>query len=441
MKKIVKKLLLTSLLFSAVIIPAKAHASFFNWATLSNGIAEIGNKTANLLITNSSKALNFLKNHPVVAGATALGIVFGLYKLRSKKNNRVKEKELEQAILKGEADVNQKDKDGTPRLIAAVYQNNIDLATLLIEHNADLDLRNRYGDTALMIAVEQENIDLVTLLIKHNANLNQQDIWGQTALGKAAKIGNKKEVELLIKNGANPDLEGLYKFDEPDVYKKSTAYDLGNDEIKNIIAAFKPQKLQKIPILEAIKNNRLEEVRQILLKGEADVVVNQQYGFNWETPLMRSVMRNNTEIVELLLKNGADPNLNDRYNQTALMIAVEWGNIDLVTLLIEHNANIGHQDCLGQTALMNATKYGNINSVALLIEHNANINHQDRWGQTALTEAAQKNNKKIVTLLLENGANPDVQTTDHKTAYDLGNKEIKNIIDVFKQQKSQEISI
>jgi hypothetical protein len=32
-----------------------------------------------------------------------------------------------------------------------------------------------------------------------------------------------------------------------------------------------------------------------------------------------------------------------------------------------------------------------------------------------------------------------VQTTDHKTAYDLGNDEIKKIIAEFKQQKLQEI--
>ncbi|MGB8367218.1 MAG: ankyrin repeat domain-containing protein [Candidatus Babeliales bacterium] len=334
MKKIVKKLLLTSLLFSAAIIPAKTHASFFNWATLSNGIAKIGNKTANLLITNSSKAFDFLKNHPIAAGATALGIVFGLYKLRSNrqpkqlnhahleardnleeiqpkltflqmiKNNQVKE--VEQALLKEEADVNQ-DENGNPPLIVAVSLENIELATLLIEHNANVNRQDRYGHTALMEAVSLKNIELATLLIEHNANVNLQDFknrtalmraaereniklatlliehnadvsrqdrygrtalmraaergneklatlliehnadvnrqdhFGQTALMEATKINNKNVVKLLLENGANPDAQAFLH--------PVTAYDLGDSGIKNIIATFKRQELQKIPIL------------------------------------------------------------------------------------------------------------------------------------------------------------------------------------------------
>jgi ankyrin repeat protein len=325
MKKIVKKLLLTSLLFSAAIIPEKAHASFFNWTTLSNGIAEIGSKTANLLITNSSKALNFLKNHPVVAGATALGIVFGLYKLRSNRQQRqlnhdhflrmIKKNQVEKVkkvLLKGKVDINQQDELGlTTPLISAVYLENIEivelllkngadpnlkdcydetaltiavkknikLATLLIEHKADVNgealmhatgygniesvvlliehkadvnRQDHFGETALMNAARNGNEKLTTLLIEHNANLNLQDNYGQTALMNAAQINNAAEVTLLLQNGANPDLEGFCKFDEPDVSKRVTAYDLGNNEIKEIIAAFKRQELQKITTLNKL---------------------------------------------------------------------------------------------------------------------------------------------------------------------------------------------
>jgi ankyrin repeat protein len=201
---------------------------------LSNGIAKIGNKTANLLITNSSKALNFLKNHPVAAGATVLGIVFGLYKLRSNrqpkqlnhahleardnleeiqpkltflqmiKNNQVKE--VEQALLKEEADVNQQDELGlTTPLISAVYLENIEIVELLLKNGADPNFQsNNNGWTALLTAAATNNLDIV---------------------------------KLLLQNGANPDMQTA---------KHQTAYDLGNDKIKETIAEFKQQKLKKI---------------------------------------------------------------------------------------------------------------------------------------------------------------------------------------------------
>lgn len=82
MKKILTKLLLISLLFSAV-MPAKVQASFFSWATLSKSAATIGSNTINWLTANCGNIFNFLKKHPVAAGVAALGISFALYKLRA----------------------------------------------------------------------------------------------------------------------------------------------------------------------------------------------------------------------------------------------------------------------------------------------------------------------------------------------------------------------
>ncbi|MGB8367216.1 MAG: ankyrin repeat domain-containing protein, partial [Candidatus Babeliales bacterium] len=119
----------------------------------------------------------------------------------------------------------------------AVSLENIELATLLIEHNANVNRQGRHGRTALMEASERGNAKLATLLIKHKADVNPQDNFGETALMGAAQRYNKDIVKLLLENGANPDAQTFF----PPV----TAYDLGDDGIKNIIATFKRQELQK----------------------------------------------------------------------------------------------------------------------------------------------------------------------------------------------------
>jgi hypothetical protein len=64
MKKIVKKLLLASLFFSAAIIPTEAHANFFSWDIFRNKTTKIGNTATNFLITNSRKTFYLLQKYP-----------------------------------------------------------------------------------------------------------------------------------------------------------------------------------------------------------------------------------------------------------------------------------------------------------------------------------------------------------------------------------------
>jgi ankyrin repeat protein len=73
------------------------------------------------------------------------------------------------------------------------------------------------------------------------------------------------------------------------------------------------------------------------------------------------------KVRSLLLDHGADPNLRDRYDQTALMLAAYRGCTDIVRLLLlDRRTDPNLRDGFGSTALMIASHYGHIVVVKLL---------------------------------------------------------------------------
>jgi ankyrin repeat protein len=46
------------------------------------------------------------------------------------------------------------------------------------------------------------------------------------------------------------------------------------------------------------------------------------------------------EIVELLLKNGADTNKSTKYGETPLSIACKYGHLEIVELLLKNGADV-----------------------------------------------------------------------------------------------------
>jgi|JI9StandDraft_2_1071091.scaffolds.fasta_scaffold02384_4 ankyrin repeat protein len=76
-----------------------------------------------------------------------------------------------------------------------------------------------------------------------------------------------------------------------------------------------------------------------LLKQKADV--NVRDGNKSRTALHYSAMKNNAEIAALLVQHDADMNVKDAEGRTALDIALERGNYETAKVLLKNNANAG----------------------------------------------------------------------------------------------------
>ena len=104
--------------------------------------------------------------------------------------------------------------------------------------------------------------------------------------------------------------------------------------------------------------------------------------------LLDASRKGHASVVELLLASGTDPNLQDKYGDTALMIASIQGHVEVLKLLLAVEADPNLQDNMGWTALIRASAVGHVEAVKLLLAVGADLNLQSKKGKTALMFAA-----------------------------------------------------
>lgn len=160
------------------------------------------------------------------------------------------------------------------------------------------------------------------------------------------------------------------------------------------------------------------ELLEMLLKAGADVNSKDKFG---QTPLVSLAMssRWNPSNAELLIKYGADVNSQDNNGRTALLFAAADGRRDLVRLLLEAKAdhNVINDDL--ETPLMLAAKKCD-ECTKLLIEHGAEIDRKGKHGVTALMLAIKKWNFEVVQRLVDSGSDLKIADDDGNTALLVG---------------------
>jgi ankyrin repeat protein len=185
----------------------------------------------------------------------------------------------------------------------------------------------------------------------------------------------------------------------------------------------------QFPLERAILRNSPEEVRELLRNGaDVNAVADHRrimYGY---TPLLLAAsvnLHHSTEIVDMLIRAGADVNKEDTIGYTPLYDASSHGNVDMVRLLLaagaDPNRRVTRMGEIGKTALMAACDHvlgATPLTVQALLDAGADINatHKEFLGtRSALYYAVKKdaNHKypsprsQVVEILLAAGADVD----------------------------------
>ena len=110
---------------------------------------------------------------------------------------------VREALQCESTDVNSKDPaDGKTGLMLAFIRENVQLATLLLEHpSIDVNLRSNAGSTALLFAVSSDkNKEVLPKLLAHPrlSNVNEKDDAGNTLLKRVMYFRASKCLELLL---------------------------------------------------------------------------------------------------------------------------------------------------------------------------------------------------------------------------------------------------
>ncbi len=125
--------------------------------------------------------------------------------------------------------------------------------------------------------------------------------------------------------------------------------------------------------------------------------------------LLRAVFEDRSSQVEVLIQEGADPDIADYYGISALMYSIQNENDTIMNILLRNGANVDTTDYQGMNALMYALISKNDTLIYPLIERTTKMNHQDTMGNTAMIYAAYTDDTDIANALYSQGANINVQ--------------------------------
>ncbi|XP_048746170.2 fibronectin type 3 and ankyrin repeat domains protein 1-like isoform X2 [Ostrea edulis] len=157
------------------------------------------------------------------------------------------------------------------------------------------------------------------------------------------------------------------------------------------------------------------EIERILDTGDVPIDVPDKYGF---TGLMQASQKGYTDIMEILIRHGADVNAQNDSGKTALMLACYAGQFEAVKLLRDQGAKYDDFDRGGSTPIHWAVDGGNIRLLEWIIKDGADANMRDHsHGWTPLIRCASlSGNRSVALTLLLAGAEMNVQDKDGKTA-------------------------
>lgn len=219
-------------------------------------------------------------------------------------------------------------------------------------------------------------------------------------------------------------------------------------------------------LFKACEQGNIETVKNLIDLG---VNVNAVYEKVGWTPLMISIIKKNFDIVDLLIKSGADIHFTDDKGNSPFILAClsknislittliklgvdvnrrsdEWSplyicalsnNLELLNLLVDAKVNLNAPIYKGGAALLVAAFSGDIKFIKKLIEFGIDVNLIDDAGKSALDVGCSKGNTELVQVLLDAGA--DVNHPTVLISAVAGGK--KEIIQMLLNKKINNINI
>lgn len=183
----------------------------------------------------------------------------------------------------------------------ACAKSNVSIVKMLLSSGIDLNTLGSYGSFPLKWACYGGNLEIVKLLVEHGADINMTDHAGNTALHGT---GNEDIFDFLLQKGANPLV--MNSFCEYPIFK--------------FVSTFSSDKFEHL--LNDIYHN----------------FINHQDNLGF-TLLHITAMTEDIEKTKILLKMGANPNIEDMDNSTPLHYASVHYSSECRDLLLQYGAN------------------------------------------------------------------------------------------------------
>ncbi|MDB6111404.1 MAG: ankyrin repeat-containing protein [Pedosphaera sp.] len=176
--------------------------------------------------------------------------------------------------------------------------------------------------------------------------------------------------------------------------------------------AIKKKRFSKLQWFGAVQDGDLPRVRALIKEGiNVDLHGDDIRG---ATALMRGGLADAVELMELLIKAGADVNAEDNLGSHALEYAAGAGKLKAIKLLLSHGAKIKSADGK-ESALAAAIESKNAAAALMLLKAGADPRYNDAGGSTVLHEAAKAGLAPVVQYLLKKGADANAVNSNGVT--------------------------
>ena len=309
-------------------------------------------------------------------------------KRRIRQQNRPVEKFIEMATMGNVDEVNRAIEIGIEvdeigarghtALMAAAYHGHRSIVNILLAAGADPHLLSDddglgiAGMTALMLAAgsffASNRQHVVQLLIAGGADINQRGVGGKTAIFYAALAGSgyTECVETAIKAGADLDLQDDCGHTILTAVAAAENYPMFNLLMQ---AGASTAGLESIQLIQSAGAGNVDRVRSLLAtKVNLDLDRGAAIG--------SAAAAGHTQIVELLIRAGANVNLRDKLGFTPIASAAYAGYGEIVQLLIDAGADI--QAPAGGSQSYSALEYAQMGLYQFDFRNEKQHQHGDR---------------------------------------------------------------
>lgn len=341
------------------------------------------------------------------------GVIFG----ENCKNLEEKSEESEAKFEESEGKLEEKEEESKESGEKLKFER---VVKILLGHRKELGLTENDYPLLIYFAAQLELPDVLDLVLKDvkkwikNSSSNLLDTRGdhdRTALHYAVREGNKRIVNFLLEKGANPNSKTKMDF-TPLHY----AVALENLEICRLLLAkgadANVESTQEGSPLYVITGR--SELKN-LLKSSNSYYYDERHNtfINRMNSYYEPEVIFNREIMELLLKSGANTECHSRDGVTPFLEACRAGRYEEAKILLEHNANCYARDFEKNSALHHAAIGCCWEIIDLLIdEKNIPIDVKNENDYTPLMCAVQNERRtclEIIEYFVERGANINAQ--------------------------------
>jgi ankyrin repeat protein len=179
-------------------------------------------------------------------------------------------------------------------------------------------------------------------------------------------------------------------------------------------------------LIDAARDGHMPEIIRWLKHHHVDVKDSNEY-----TAFMWASFSGHLDVMEHLLKNGANINTRDRVYHTPLILAARDGRLEVVKFLISKGAKLQYRDNSRMTALTWASVRGHHDIVHALVEAGSDIHHEDHIDRTALDWAKLHGHDSIHDHLVAKGATSAEhrQTEARQRVLDAEKARLKRVTD------------